>query len=215
MKAAEESPSPPAHRTQALPNAAPSLGVGPAAKHRRAQPARNSPTGDVPRPGLQPGAGLCPQSGAPAGPAHAVGPPRSLHAPLRRARLNKETPIVPGREERGEGRVSRENSFPTRMRVSCHHPRIAASSDWHANTGTRDRGRLLYESILPLHMKEYRQAADAEEPKLHRRADMRKKKSTFFWHMDKTLGNNCAGRKGSWTHRLLSPLRTAGGARRG
>lgn len=85
-----------------------------------------------------PGPGLCPQPGAPLGPAHTVGPPRSLHAPLRRARLNKETPIVPGREQRDRGRVSRENNSATRMRVSCQLPRIALSSAWHANTGTRN-----------------------------------------------------------------------------
>lgn len=101
-----------AHRAQALPSAAPAPGALPWETCR---------------------ARALPAAGAPAGPAHTVGPPRSLHAPLRRARLNTETPIVPGREERDGGKASRENNFSTRMRVSCQHPRIAVCSGGHAN----------------------------------------------------------------------------------
>lgn len=58
--------------------------------------------------------------------------------------------------------------------ASCHHPRIAVSRGWLADTGTRDGKRLVVKTIFPLDMTEYRQAADAKRPKLHCWADLQK-----------------------------------------
>lgn len=63
--------------------------------------------------------------------------------------------------------------------ASCHHPRIAVSRGWLANAGTRDGKRLLFEIIFPLEMKEYRQAPDAEKPKLHCRANLQRNLRPF------------------------------------
>lgn len=84
------------------------------------------------------------------------------------------------RGKRRGGRAGREDSFGYgRKEGSRHHPRMAVSRGWLANTGARAGRRLLVKIIFALDMKGYGQAADAEKPKLHCRAELQKNPRPF------------------------------------
>lgn len=77
--------------------------------------------------------------------------PAPLHAPLRRARVRKETSSVPGgagsKDSFGYGRARLGGSLPPSPEERCQQEQAA-------NAATRDCGRLLTKSIFSLHIKE-------------------------------------------------------------